>query len=117
MGEDEMRQVSFELVGFVVGSIWWPAGAECFKPLSYDISREDGRFSAPADLRTHVLAATNDGDFQSCSIADGRLIATIERQSGTSRVTRTREFPLSMFPSVADCLHPDADWLPDYGEE
>ena len=97
------------LRGFVVGPIWWPAGAECYKPLAYSITREDGRFSEPGTLRDHVLRATNDGDFQHCTLACAKLV--VERRNGNRRVVRS--FPLSHFPSVADCLHPDGDdWCP-----
>lgn len=104
-----------EIRGFVVGPIWWPAGGECFKPLAYDLKDHDARFSEPGTLRDHVLRATNNGDFQSCTVAQGELV--IERRVGNRRVIRS--WPLSRFPSVADCLHPEgADWCPPYdGEE
>jgi hypothetical protein len=102
------------ITGFVVGPIWWPVGVECYKPLNYSITREDARFSAPGTLRDHVLAATNDGDFQHCTIAQGRLVVT--RLIGSRRVTRG--WPLDYFPSVRDCLHPDGDdWFPPSAEE
>lgn len=96
--------------GFVVGPIWWPAGAECYKPLDYSITREGVRMVPDrGTLRDHVLRATNDGDFQSATLARAKLI--IERRRGSRRVIRS--WPLSQFPSVADCLHPDGDdWCP-----
>lgn len=109
-----MPITNISLRGYVVGSIWWPVGAECFKPLNYSITREDQRFTEPGTLRDHVLRATNDGDFQSTTLAQAELV--IERRNGARRVIRS--FPLSRFPSVADCLHPDGeDWFPDFGED
>ena len=98
------------LRGYLVGNIWMP-NCECFKELSYSLDDQSSRWSERGTLRDHVLAATNDGDFQSCNIAHGELVIT--RTKGRRKVTRS--FPLSMFPSVADCLHSDPDWFPDYG--
>ena len=89
--------------GYVVGPIWWPTGAECYKPFTYHLTREDERFTEPGTLRDHVLAITRDGDFQHCEIADGFLEITI-RKPGRSR---SRVFELDIFPSIADCLKDD----------
>lgn len=105
--------------GFLVGAIWWPVGAECWKDLDYDLTREDARIvdgstgKVGADLRYHILRACNDGDFQSAVIAHGEV--EIERRRGSRRTVRT--FPLSMFPSVADCVHDDPDWCPQCLED
>jgi hypothetical protein len=102
------------LRGFVVGPIWWPAGAECFKDLAYSITREDGRLTEPGTLRDHVLRATNDGDFQHCTIALGEIVVTCVR--GRRKVQRS--FPLRKFPSIADCLHPEGDdWCPSFPDD
>jgi hypothetical protein len=99
---------NISLRGFIVGPIWWPAGAECYKPLDYSITRESALIDG-GTLRDHVLRATNDGDFQSATLACAELV--IERRAGNRRVIRS--FQLSHFPSVADCLHPDGDdWCP-----
>lgn len=108
-----MRTYEISIHGFLVGPIWWPAGAECFKTLHYDANTQEVRWGEPGTLRDHVLAAAMDGDFQGCAIAQGELV--IRRRKGGRTVTRS--WPLSRFPSVADCLHSDPDWLPDYGEE
>lgn len=102
--------------GYLVGTIWMPA-AECYKPLTYDVLREARRYTEPdsVTLRDHVLSATNDGDFQSCAIADGELLVTIARHEGNKRYTRTRAFPLAMFPSIADCIKTDWDG-PAFGD-
>lgn len=109
-----MPITDISLRGYVVGPIWWPAGAECYKPIRYSITNEDARFTEPGTLRDHVLRATNDGDFQSATLACAAIV--IERRQGNRRVIRS--FPLARFPSVADCLHPDGDdWCPQYDGE
>lgn len=103
---------NISLRGYIVGTIWMPA-VECYKPLDYCIS-DQRRWSELGTLRDHVLAATNDGDFQSATLAHAEIV--IERQTGNRRVIRS--FPLSRFPSVADCLHPDGeDWCPQDDSE
>lgn len=105
---------NISLRGFIVGPIWWPAGAECYKPLDYNLTDMDARFSAPGTLRDHVLRATNDGDFQHATLAQAELV--VERRQGNRRVIRS--FSLAHFPSVADCLHPDGDdWCPQDDSE
>lgn len=102
------------LRGFVVGPIWWPVGTECYKPLEYSCTDTNSRWSEPGTLRDHVLCVINDGDFQSCTLAHAELI--VERRKGNRRVIRS--WPLSRFPSVADCLHPDGDdWCPQHDDE
>lgn len=99
--------ITWKLSGYLVGPIWWPAGAECWKDL--DFTCDDTGTLRDNVVRAHCF----DGDFQSCSIAQGELIGTYRR--GAKTVSRT--FPLAMFPSIADCLHSDPDWFPDYGED
>ncbi len=89
--------------GFVVGPIWWPVGQECYKPFTYNVTREDESSTEPSSLRDHVLAITNDGDFQYCKIADGFLEITIRKPNRS----RSRVFELDIFPSIADCLKDD----------
>ena len=102
-----------EISGFLVGPIWWPAGAECFKPFRYDVTAEDTGLSEPGTLRDHVLRITNDGDFQFCALAQAELTITLYKPS----LSRSRSWPLEHFPSIADCLHGDPDWFPASGEE
>lgn len=104
--------ISFRLTGYLVGPIW--NGAECWKDLYYNLTREDALFSEPGTLRDHILRATNDGDFQSCSIAHGELVATQHGRRGSGSVTVTRSWPLDRFPSISDCLHGDPDWCPQH---
>lgn len=100
-----MRASSVIIRGTLVGGIWWPIGAECYKPLRYDATAEQRRTVGKMTLRDHVLSATNDGDFQSCRIADGTVEVTVRRGPRT----RSRIFPLDMFPSVSDCVLLDWD--------
>lgn len=102
-----MLQVTIH--GYVVGPIWWPVGHECYKFFTYDLTREDKRFSEPGTLRDHVLVITNDGDFQHCEIADGYLEATTTKEQGSTVTRKTRLFNLSIFPSIADCVKLDWD--------
>lgn len=106
-----LQTSSIRITGYIVGKIWWPVGQECFKPIDYDVTRHS--FSDKPELRDHILKITCDGDFQGASIARGEV--TIEMRNGRRKVTRS--FPLSKFPSIADCLHPSGDdWFPDYGD-
>jgi|GEM_PF-2548864 len=92
--------------GYVVGALWMP-GAEAFKPFTYDLTREEQRWSAPGTLRDHVCDITNDGDFQSCDIAEGELVTTITVARGARVYTRTRVTPLERCASVADMVRTD----------
>lgn len=94
-----------EIRGYLVGTIWWPVGAECWKTVRHDVTDYDARCTEPCTLREHVLALTRDGDFQGAEIADGELIVTIRKPGRT----RTRSFPLTMFPSIADMRRDDWD--------
>lgn len=106
-------QTQVTVRGYVVGPIWWPAGVEYFKEFTYDLTRESQRKEG-ADFRSHIVDIVCDGDFQSASIACGEIEISYRRKNG-DRVTRT--IPLECFPSIADCLHSDPDWCPQYGED
>ncbi len=88
--------------GFLVGPIWMPP-EECYKPFSYDLTREQARLQPPGTLRDHILNITRDGDFQHCQIADGFLEITIHKPNRT----RSRSFELDIFPSITDCIKTD----------
>lgn len=100
------RTTDITLSGYIVGPIWWPTGAECFKPLTFSVLDYRDRCDG-ATLRDCVLSALQDGDFQSASIAQGQILITMQNER-QHRVTRA--FPLSKFADVADCLHSDPDW-------
>lgn len=100
-----MTTTQITISGYVVGPIWWPAGAECFKEFRHDATAYDARCTRPSTLREHCCRITSDGDFQGCDIADGVL--TITRHRNGRRVSR--DFPLEMFPSISDMLKTDWD--------
>lgn len=108
-----MHTTRITLSGYLVGGIWWPVDVECWKTFKYDLTREDCRFTEPGTLRDHVLRIICDGDFQSASIAQGELTITVTKPGRKL----SRAFPLSRFPSIADCLHPDPDWFPCFEED
>ena len=103
--------IQWNIRGYLVGPIWWPVGAECWKDLDFTCDDE-------STLRDNVVRAhCFDGDFSSCDIAQGELVGTYRKQVGGKTVTVQRSFPLTMFPSVKDCLHSDPDWWPTYPDE
>jgi hypothetical protein len=95
--------------GFLVGPIWWPAGEECFKRFTYDVTREDQCSGSRGTLRDHVLAIIDDGDFQHCRVACGELAIEVRRSNGRTTYTKERRWPLAHFSSIADCLRDDLD--------
>ena len=109
--------IDVTLTGYIVGSIWWPAGAECFKEFSHSVTDGSPRMGTRR-LRDHVLAVISDGDFQSASIACGEVtIRNVTTVNGRT-MTRAKTVPLSKFGTLADCLHPDdLDWCPMYDDD
>lgn len=98
------QQTNVALIGVVVGRIWMPA-TECTKDVS--ISESEFRYSdgSRPTLRDLALRATNDGDFQSCSLtADSFFEFQRVRRAGNTSVVRTRVMPVTAFRSVADCI-------------
>lgn len=98
-----------QIIGTIGGRIWMPA-CVCSKQFKvsnleypYTALTENGR-SVKATLRDMILMVTNDGDFQSCLIADATVvfIRTVVTASGT--ITRRRAMDIRQFPSVADCV-------------
>ena len=106
-----MQTLSFShsIRGYLVGQIWMPA-VECFKPLSHDCDAYERRCSEPCTLRDHMLAATHDGDFQSCEAGDAYLETTLTITKGGRTYRRKRHTPLEAFPSIADMVR--KDWFP-----
>ena len=93
-----------DISGYIVGPIWWPTNEKGYKPFRHNVKAYNARLSKPGTLRDHVLAIIQDGDFQSCEIADGIIEITITKPNRS----RSRSFDLSLFPSVADCVK--LDW-------
>lgn len=97
---------NIEIYADVAGTFWWPMG-EDWQKLGCEFNVSDyqrrcvngGRGKRGITLREAVDAFTSEhgGDSASgCLITDGILIVR--------RGNRTRSFPLSMFPSIADML-------------
>ncbi len=108
----QTAHIEITITGYLVGSIWWPAGAECYRHFSYSLTREAPRMGT-RQLRDHVLAILRDGDFQSTSIAHGEVVITRIDAMGRRSSTLRKSVPLSKFPTLSDCLHPDGDdWCP-----
>lgn len=107
-----MPTAQISITGYLVGNIWMP-NAECWKSLNYDATAKSWQWGEKGTLRDHVLAATNDGDFQSCVIAQGEVVIT--HRKGSRKTSRS--FPLTMFKSISDCVHSDPDWFPDFGDD
>ncbi len=100
-----------EIRGALVGELWWPAGAEAWTPLAYDLTREDSRFTEPATLREHCLhlLAERGGDFQGGGeFGDCALLSTLTIHKGARVYRRTRVTELSRCKSVADLIN--ANW-------
>lgn len=113
---------SIAIHGYAVGDLWWPMGAEAWKPFTVDVSRERARIVGDerTTLRDVVELATSEqgGDFcGGMTIAQGELVATRCEFRGGRRITTERRWPLSRFPSLADYCHPDPDWWPAYGDD
>jgi hypothetical protein len=105
-----MRHVSITIEGFITGPIW--QGIECYKTLNYSATDQQARTIGKMTLRDHALRATIDGDFQHCVIAAGTLHIDVTTIANGRRISRSRSWPLSRFPSIADTLHSDPEWLP-----
>ena len=104
-------RTEYTIYGYLVGTIWMPA-TECYRELEYTFVRhEDERKNswqdAKKDLREAMLHITNDGDFQSCAVADGVLCVRRVNEGQGRRSTRERTYDLARFPSVADMVRTD----------
>lgn len=104
--------IHITISGYLVGPFWMPPGAECFKEITYDATDRQARTTGKMTLRDHLLNVTNDRDFQFCRVASGQLTLTACKGDGHRRTRRSVSYPLDKFPSIADMIHPDPDWLP-----
>lgn len=102
--------------GYLVGNIWMH-NAECWKEIKYDVTHKNELYvnGYASSFRDHVVSILADSDFQSCAIAQGEVVITMTGCRGNARRVVTHAYPLSRFPSVADCLHDD--WFPSYDDE
>ena len=90
-----MRQATITISGTYGGPIWMPA-CICAKRFKHTVAADD-------TLREAVLRVLNDGDFQSCSIAEGE-VNFIRRLPDRFHREHRRTLDISQFPSVADCV-------------
>lgn len=105
-------QTTFTILGAVTGELWWPMGAEAFKPITFRFAREGRPFVTEADTLTGAVEAlmrAEDGDFSSEAKLTGDSVLVVERVS--SRRTTKRWFPVTMLPSIAQYVA--ADVIPD----
>jgi hypothetical protein len=96
---------SISVHGWLVGRLWGGSG---WKPVHADITRarrRRGFYDAVKDL-------TDDGDFERCRLVGEISITMTEWRRGRIH-TVEQEIPLSRFPSISACLHPDQTWAPD----
>jgi hypothetical protein len=120
-----MTHYDISLRGGICGPIWWPAGAKCGSDLSVNLSREIGRIcGGKPTLRDAIelVMSEKGGDFQSAHLtSDTEICVTAYRTGPDQRVTskRTRYWPVTAFPSIADYVDAEttmSDFYSDDGE-
>jgi hypothetical protein len=89
------------IIATIAGMIWMPS-CVCAKDVEVKVGK--GPWMKDGTLRQLALGITNDGDFQYTRFIDGAVKITHTKVVGSSVVTRTRCFNLSMFPSIADLM-------------
>ena len=99
-------RTTYELHGYLTGTLW--QGCEAYKNLNLKFVRNETDRPSPwidahETLRDAMLAATSDGDFQSCKVADGFL--RCKTRSRLGYIVHVRTYELSRFPSVADMVN------------
>lgn len=107
--------------GVIAGFMWmppcpaWKYIKESSDQYPHNALVSEGK-SVPSDLRDMALRMTNDGDFQSCGFLADETSVIVERikKTATGLVKRCREFPITFFPSIADCLVTDAEVIEAY---
>lgn len=104
------------LRGGICGPIWWPVGAKCGMDLNVDLSREIARVSSSDGSRVtlrdaiELVMCEKGGDFQSSMLtADTEICITAYCTNESQRITskRTRYWPITSFPSIADYVDTD----------
>lgn len=113
-----MVKTEFIVSGYLFGKIWMPA-TECFKDVQFSFQRDTNPqrpfVNVCDDLRDACLRITNDGDFQSCKLAQAMITIRKTRTTGTGLCVRERSFDLNQFPSVADMV--DTEWAPTFTDD
>jgi hypothetical protein len=104
----ETTHYDITLRGGICGAIWWPMGAKCGSDLNVDLSREIGRITGGKPTLRDVIELVmceKGGDFQNALLtADTEIAVTAYRTGPDQRITskRTRYWPVTAFPSIAD---------------
>ena len=102
-----MKTSNVYLRGTVYGPIWMPA-VECWKPVTVSAQYADG---SRLTLRDMALRATADGDFQSASLTtDSEVVFEQTIKKGNRTLRRVKWYPVSHFPSIADCVGEKFSW-------
>lgn len=104
-----------EIYADLIGAYWWPMGETWEKlGVEFDISAYERRCiggdrnNGGLSLRQAVDSFVNEHSGDSSNgveISDGILIVT--RRNGSR--SKTRSFPLNMFPSIADYMHKESE--------
>ncbi|MGK2884367.1 MAG: hypothetical protein ACSLE8_06260 [Rhodococcus sp. (in: high G+C Gram-positive bacteria)] len=110
--------IEVQLCGTLQGRIWMPA-CMAQMPINVNLTDRAKRYSdGRADFRRMVDDAINEsgGDFQSCSLTDDSTIeVTLHKVGPTNHLTRTRYWPITAFPSIADMVV-EREYFDDDGE-
>ena len=103
----------FEIVvqGWVCGTIWWPYGVICTKPISESVTECRYLFTSkpePVDVMLSLLAR-HHGDYCGGAMftADSVLIARHTLHTFKGTVVRENVYPITNFPSLALCVNAD----------
>lgn len=100
-------ETTVTVYGTLHGAFWWPIGEPWEKHV------RETRVHRPAadsytyrsetpDLRSLILEITNDGDSsEGCRLSADSVIV-VSRRRGAREHKRT--FPVTMFPSIVDCV-------------
>jgi len=100
-------KTTVQIVGTLAGSYWWPIGETWHKDLSetreYRPREQTQTYrTTTGSLRDLVVDLVCDGDSSSSCRFSADTVVIVTRFRGPRRISRT--FPITMFPSVADCI-------------
>jgi hypothetical protein len=99
-----MLHYDIRLSGAITGALWWPVGVAAGVDISIDVTREAARFTEAPTLRELVLHIIGErgGDFGGdVRLTEDTTLTVTSRSNGRSR---SRDWPITAFPSIADCV-------------